>query len=103
LRIVQVLEANGWDRLEIEELRGREPAMACDQLACPIDHERADEAEGANGRGDLLDLAFGVRSRVSRIALQACERDILDGELEVYMKRQKGVFRLPRTTTTSPA
>ncbi len=62
----QMIDAHSRDIAKADELRGFDPAMACDDAAGAVDQDRIEEPEFHDAGGDLFDLLCAVGSGVPR-------------------------------------
>jgi hypothetical protein len=81
----EVLDANGRDLGVAEDLRGRDAAVAGDDLTVPVDQDGVGEAELFDRGGDLVDLPLGVGAGVAGVGLERSESAGLD--LQVTQER----------------
>ena len=65
LRLRQVPQANDRDLPQLQALCGFQPAVPGNDRARRIDQDRVGPAELPDARGDLVDLAIGVRARIA--------------------------------------
>jgi hypothetical protein len=84
---VEVCKLHGWHFFDPQQLCGRHPTVAGEDLRLIVDEDGIAKAKSLDALGDLADLLVGVRARVTRIGSERFDREDLDLHISSYPLR----------------